>query len=493
MEARVLVVDDEKSMCDFLEIMLKKEGYQVRTTTDPREALELVEKEPFHLVLTDVRMPEIDGFQVLRRVKEVQPETLVIMITAYGSPEGAVEAMKQGAYDYITKPFRVDEVKLVIRKALERYRLWEENIRLRQEVEGRYRFWNIIGKSPRMQQVFDLIEKVSQTKVNVLIVGESGTGKELVAKAIHYNSPRKGRPFVALNCAAIPETLLESELFGYVKGAFTGAATTKKGMLEVADGGTLFFDEVGDLPPLLQAKLLRVIQEREFKRLGGTSDIKVDLRIIAATNQNLEEKVKKKEFREDLYYRLNVIQIKLPPLRERKEDIPLLAQHFLAKYSRELGKKMDGFTPEAMELLLQYDYPGNVRELENILERCITLEPGPLITERYIRSYLAEAPLSPYRPSVEVEIPEEGVDLERIIEEMEKAYLRKALEKAGGGEEEGRRALGDELQGHPLQIGQIRPLTSKAHLEDRCSHQGYDEVVIEPEGEGLRQGGYEGP
>lgn len=432
MEARVLVVDDEKSMCDFLEIMLKKEGYQVRTTTDPREALELVEKEPFHLVLTDVRMPEIDGFQVLRRVKEVQPETLVIMITAYGSPEGAVEAMKQGAYDYITKPFRVDEVKLVIRKALERYRLWEENIRLRQEVEGRYRFWNIIGKSPRMQQVFDLIEKVSQTKVNVLIVGESGTGKELVAKAIHYNSPRKGRPFVALNCAAIPETLLESELFGYVKGAFTGAATTKKGMLEVADGGTLFFDEVGDLPPLLQAKLLRVIQEREFKRLGGTSDIKVDLRIIAATNQNLEEKVKKKEFREDLYYRLNVIQIKLPPLRERKEDIPLLAQHFLAKYSRELGKKMEGFTPEAMELLLQYDYPGNVRELENILERCITLEPGPLITERYIRSYLAEAPLSPYRPSVEVEIPEEGVDLERIIEEMEKAYLRKALEKAGG-------------------------------------------------------------
>jgi len=432
MDARVLVVDDEKSMCDFLEIMLKKEGYQVRTTTDPWEALELVEKEPFHLVLTDVRMPEIDGFQVLRRVKEVQPETLVIMITAYGSPEGAVEAMKQGAYDYVTKPFRVDEVKLVIRKALERYRLWEENMRLRQEVEGRYRFWNIIGKSPRMQQVFDLIEKVSQTKVNVLIVGESGTGKELVAKAIHYNSPRKGRPFVALNCAAIPETLLESELFGYVKGAFTGAATTKKGMLEVADGGTLFFDEVGDLPPLLQAKLLRVIQEREFKRLGGTSDIKVDLRIIAATNQNLEEKVKKKEFREDLYYRLNVIQIKLPPLRERKEDIPLLAQHFLAKYSRELGKKMDGFTPEAMELLLQYDYPGNVRELENILERCITLEPGPLITERYIRSYLAEAPLSPYRPSVEVEIPEEGVDLERIIEEMEKAYLRKALEKAGG-------------------------------------------------------------
>jgi len=432
MDARVLVVDDEKSMCDFLEIMLKKEGYQVRTTTDPWEALELVEKEPFHLVLTDVRMPEIDGFQVLRRVKEVQPETLVIMITAYGSPEGAVEAMKQGAYDYVTKPFRVDEVKLVIRKALERYRLWEENMRLRQEVEGRYRFWNIIGKSPRMQQVFDLIEKVSQTKVNVLIVGESGTGKELVAKAIHYNSPRKGRPFVALNCAAIPETLLESELFGYVKGAFTGAATTKKGMLEVADGGTLFFDEVGDLPPLLQAKLLRVIQEREFKRLGGTSDIKVDLRIIAATNQNLEEKVKKKEFREDLYYRLNVIQIKLPPLRERKEDIPLLAQHFLAKYSRELGKKMEGFTPEAMELLLQYDYPGNVRELENILERCITLEPGPLITERYIRSYLAEAPLSPYRPSVEVEIPEEGVDLERIIEEMEKAYLRKALEKAGG-------------------------------------------------------------
>lgn len=446
MNVRVLVVDDEKSMCDLLEIMLKKDGYEVRTTTDPREALELVEREPFHLVLTDVRMPEIDGFQVLRRVKEVQPETLVIMITAYGSPEGAVEAMKQGAYDYITKPFRVDEVKLVIKKALERYRLWEENVRLRQELEGRYRFWNIIGKSPRMQQVFDLIEKVSQTKVNVLIVGESGTGKELVAKAIHYNSPRKGRPFVALNCAAIPETLLESELFGYVKGAFTGAATTKKGILEVADGGTLFFDEVGDLPLLLQAKLLRVIQEKEFKRLGGTSDIKVDLRIIAATNQNLEEKVRNKEFREDLYYRLNVIQIKLPPLRERKEDIPLLAQHFLAKYNRELGKNMEGFTPEAMELLLQYDYPGNVRELENIIERCITLEPGPLITERYIRPYMAEAPLSPSLPSVEVEIPEGGVDLERIIQELEKAYLKKALEKAGGVKKRAAELLGMNLR-----------------------------------------------
>ncbi len=432
MEAKVLVVDDEKSMCDFLEIMLKKEGYDVKTATDPKEALDLIEREPYHLVLTDVRMPEVDGFQILKKVKDVQPETLVIMITAYGSPEGAVEAMKQGAYDYITKPFRVDEVKLIIRKALERYTLWEENRRLRQEVEGRYRFWNIIGKSPKMQQVFDLIEKVSQTKVNVLIVGESGTGKELVAKAIHYNGPRKNRPFVALNCAAIPETLLESELFGYVKGAFTGAATTKRGLLEVADGGTIFFDEVGDLPPLLQAKLLRVIQEREFKRLGGTTDIKVDLRIIAATNQNLEEKIKKGEFREDLFYRLNVIQIKLPPLRERKEDIPLLAQYFLEKYSKELGKEMEGFSPEAMELLLQYHYPGNVRELENIIERSITLESGPLVTDRYIRPYLSEAPVYPHTPNWEIEIPDGGVDLEKIIEEMEKAYLRKALEKAGG-------------------------------------------------------------
>jgi len=441
MEARILVVDDEKSMCDFLEIMLKKEGYNVTATTDPKEALAALEKDFFHMVLTDIRMPEVDGFEILRRAKELNPDTLVIMITAYGSPEGAVEAMKQGAYDYITKPFQVDEVKLTIRKALERYLLWEENVRLRQLVEQRYQFWNIVGKSPRMLKVFDLIEKVSQAKVNVLILGESGTGKELVAKAIHYNSPRKNGPFVPINCGAIPETLLESELFGYVRGAFTGAVTSKRGLLEIASGGTLFLDEIGDLPLSLQVKLLRVIQEREFKRVGGTEDIKVDLRIIAASNQDLAEKIRKKEFREDLYYRLNVIQINLPPLRERREDIPLLVHHFVDKYSREMGKEIKGVTPEAMELLVNYDYPGNVRELENIIERSVTLETEPYITDKHIRSYMSERLLSRELP-IKVEIPEEGIDLNRVIEEIEKAFLLKALERTGGMKKKAAELLG---------------------------------------------------
>jgi len=441
MEARILVVDDEKSMCDFLEIMLKKEGYNVTATTDPKEALAALEKDFFHMVLTDIRMPEVDGFEILRRAKELNPDTLVIMITAYGSPEGAVEAMKQGAYDYITKPFQVDEVKLTIRKALERYLLWEENVRLRQLVEQRYQFWNIVGKSPRMLKVFDLIEKVSQAKVNVLILGESGTGKELVAKAIHYNSPRKNGPFVPINCGAIPETLLESELFGYVRGAFTGAVTSKRGLLEIASGGTLFLDEIGDLPLSLQVKLLRVIQEREFKRVGGTEDIKVDLRIIAASNQDLAEKIRKKEFREDLYYRLNVIQINLPPLRERREDIPLLVHHFVDKYSREMEKEIKGVTPEAMELLVNYDYPGNVRELENIIERSVTLETEPYITDKHIRSYMSERLLSRELP-IKVEIPEEGIDLNRVIEEIEKAFLLKALERTGGMKKKAAELLG---------------------------------------------------
>lgn len=429
--AKILVVDDEKGMCEFLEIMLKKEGYDVITTTNPREALHLLEKDIFQLILTDVRMPEVDGFTILRRVKEISPETVVIMITAYGSPEGAVDAMKQGAYDYITKPFRVEEVKLTIRKALERYLLWEENIRLRRQLEGRYRFWNIVGKSPSMQKVFDLIEKVAQTRVNVLVTGESGTGKELVAKAIHYNGPRKNRPFVPLSCSAIPESLLESELFGYVKGAFTGAAGNKRGLLEVADGGTLFLDEIGEMSLALQVKLLRVIQEREFRRLGGTVAQRVDVRIIAATNQNLERRIEERAFREDLYYRLNVVEIKIPPLRERREDIPLLVDHFLKKYGLEMGKEMEGIAPQALELLMRYDFPGNVRELENIIERSLALESGPYITERSIRSYLEERQRErAFSPSLI--LPEEGINLSQFIEDVEKTFLLKALERTGG-------------------------------------------------------------
>jgi two-component system response regulator PilR (NtrC family) len=430
-QQKILVVDDEKSMCEFLEIMLKKDGYEVTSTTSGEEALELLDKNLYSMVLTDVKMPGVNGFEVLRKSKEVSPDTVVIMITAYGSPEGAVTAIKEGAYDYVTKPFRVEEVKLTIKKSLERSNLIRENIRLRQAVEERYKFWNLIGKSPKMQRVYELVEKVSQTKANVLITGESGTGKELVAKAIHYNSARKDQSFVTLNCGAIPENLLESELFGHMKGSFTGAIANKRGLLEMAAGGTLFMDEIGELPLPLQVKLLRVIQEREFKRVGGTEDIKVDVRIISASNQDLQQKVAQGGFREDLFYRLNVIQIKLPPLRERKEDIPLLVNHFVRKYSAETGKEIQGISPEALELLLGYDFAGNVRELENIIERSITLETSPMITERHIRSYLNERMISKSMPPT-LEIPEEGIDLNKVVEDLEKAFILKALEHTEG-------------------------------------------------------------
>jgi two-component system response regulator PilR (NtrC family) len=440
-QQKILVVDDEKSMCEFLEIMLKKDGYEVATTTSGEEALDLLDKNLYSMVLTDVKMPGVNGFDVLRKTKEVSPDTVVIMITAYGSPEGAVTAIKEGAYDYVTKPFRVEEVKLTIKKSLERSNLIRENIRLRQAVEERYKFWNLIGKSPKMQRVYELVEKVSQTKANVLITGESGTGKELVAKAIHYNSARKDQSFVTLNCGAIPENLLESELFGHMKGSFTGAIANKRGLLEMAAGGTLFMDEIGELPLPLQVKLLRVIQEREFKRVGGTDDIKVDVRIISASNQDLQQKVAQSSFREDLFYRLNVIQIKLPPLRERKEDIPLLVNHFVRKYSAETGKEIEGVTSEALELLLSYDFAGNVRELENIIERSITLETSPSITDRHIRSYLNERMMSKSIPPT-LEIPEEGIDLNKVVEDLEKAFILKALEHAEGVKKKAAELLG---------------------------------------------------
>jgi two-component system response regulator PilR (NtrC family) len=440
-QQQILIVDDEKSMCEFLEIMLKKDGYAVTSTTSGEKALELLDNNLYNMVLTDVKMPGVNGFEVLRKTKDVSPDTAVIMITAYGSPEGAVTAIKEGAYDYITKPFRVEEVKLTIKKSLERSDLLRENIRLRQAVEERYKFWNLIGKSPKMQRVYELVEKVSQTKANVLITGESGTGKELVAKAIHYNSTRKDQSFVTLNCGAIPENLLESELFGHMKGSFTGAIANKRGLLEMAAGGTLFMDEIGELPLPLQVKLLRVIQEREFKRVGGTEDIKVDVRIISASNQDLQQKVVHGGFREDLFYRLNVIQIKLPPLRERKEDIPLLVNHFVRKYSNETGKEIEEVSPAALELLLSYDFAGNVRELENIIERSITLETTSTITDRHIRSYLNERMISKSIPPT-LDIPEEGIDLNKVVEDLEKAFILKALEHAEGVKKKAAELLG---------------------------------------------------
>jgi two-component system response regulator PilR (NtrC family) len=366
---KILVADDEQSMREFLDIMLKKEGYKVSLAPNGEEVIKLIEKDIFDLILMDIRMPRLDGISTLKKIKVISPETIVIMITAYASADTAIKAMKEGAYDYITKPFKVEEIKLIIKNALEKKNLQKENILLKQVVRDRYHFENIIGQSSKMLDLYKLLEKVAPTKTNILITGESGTGKELVAKAIHYNSPRKEKPFVTLNCGAIPETLIESELFGHMKGAFTDAIATKKGLFEVADEGTIFLDEISELPLLMQVKLLRVLQDREFKRVGGTEDIRVDVRIISATNKILEEAVKEKRFREDLFYRLNVIQIKLPLLRERREDIPLLAMHFLRKYSEELNKNFLTISPESLRILLNYDYPGKVRELQNIIER----------------------------------------------------------------------------------------------------------------------------
>ena len=428
---KILVADDEKSMREFLDIMLKKEGYKVTLASNGEEVMKLIEKDIFDLALVDIRMPRQDGISVLKRIKSISPETVVIVITAYASADTAIKAMKEGAYDYITKPFKIDEIKLIIQNALEKKHLQKENLLLKQVVRDRYHFENIIGQSSKMLELYDLLEKVAPTKTNILITGESGTGKELVAKAIHYNSPRKDKPFVTLNCGAIPESLIESELFGHMRGAFTDAIMTKKGLFEVADEGTIFLDEISELPLMMQVKLLRVLQDREFKRVGGTEDIRVDVRIISATNKDLEEAVREKQFREDLFYRLNVIQIRIPSLRERKEDIPLLTSHFLKRYSEELGKQISQISSEALRVLVQYDYPGNVRELQNIIERAMALETSQELTAQNLSSYIEEQLPIKKRP-LDLEIPSEGVDLEKIVEDVERTLLLKALDRTKG-------------------------------------------------------------
>ncbi len=428
---KILVADDQQSMREFLDIMLKKEGYKVSLASNGEEVSRLIEKDIFDLALLDIRMPKLDGISALKKIKAISPETIVIMITAYASADTAIKAMKEGAYDYITKPFKVEEIKLIIKNALEKKNLQKENILLKQVVRDRYHFENIIGQSPKMIDLYDLLEKIASTKTNILITGESGTGKELVAKAIHYNSPRKEKPFVTLNCGAIPESLIESELFGHMKGAFTDAIATKKGLFEVADEGTIFLDEISELPLLMQVKLLRILQDKEFKRVGGTEDIRVDVRIISATNKDLEEEVREKRFREDLFYRLNVIQIKLPPLRERKEDIPSLATHFLKKYSEDLNKNISVISPEALRILLNYEYPGNVRELQNIIERAVALEINQELTAQNLSSYLEEQ-LPLRKGPFDLDIPQEGIDLEKMVEDLERTLLVKALDRTRG-------------------------------------------------------------
>jgi len=439
-KARILIVDDERSMQEFLEILLRREGYDVTCAADVDGALLALESDDFDVVISDLQMPGKTGLDLLHALRETSPETVAIVMTAFASTETAIAAMKEGAYDYLTKPFQVDEIRLVLEKALEKKLLARENRRLRSELRSQIRQRALIGSGSAMQRVYELIGQVAETKANVLISGESGTGKELVARAIHAASDRRDRPFVALNCGAIPENLLESELFGHVKGAFTGAVQNKEGLFETADSGTLFLDEVGELPASLQVKLLRAIQEKAIRRVGGTSDRRIDVRILAATNRRLEDEVGAGRFREDLYYRLNVIQIALPPLRERPEDVPLLVQHFVEKYARELGKEIGGASEEAMRRLLDHSYPGNVRELENVIERAVALSRGDTIEVDALPPSLLHPPTEgAARNSV---LPAEGANLDNLVNDYERSLLLEALGRAGGVKKRAAKLLG---------------------------------------------------
>jgi two-component system, NtrC family, response regulator PilR len=425
LKGRILIVEDEKSMREVLKMLLEGEGYEVTTASDGLEGLSYVEKDIFDLVITDLKMPKADGFNVLKKTKDVSPNSIVIMITAFGTRDTAIEAMKLGAYDYISKPFNIDEVRLIVRKALEKKKLREELELLREKVEKKYSLGNIIGQSPQMQELFRLVPKIAQSNSNVLIAGESGSGKELVAAALHNLSHRKDKNFVTINCAAFPEGLLESELFGHMKGAFTGAMYNKQGLFEIADGGSVLLDEIAEMPTSLQAKLLRVLENGVFRRVGGTNDIKVDVRIISATNKELQEEISAGRFREDLFYRLNVVPVNIPPLRERKEDIPLLADHFLRKTSNDPMR----LTSAAMKMLMDYSWKGNVRELENIIERVALLAEKEEITPADLPSEITAYAGESKAISA---LTDSGIDIDGIIGDIEKEYLLMALEKTGG-------------------------------------------------------------
>ncbi len=427
--AKILVVDDDQGMRELLEIMLVEEGYRVSTASDAIKALARCRKETFDLIITDLKMPKMDGIGFLREIRDLSPETMVILITAYASGETAVTAMKEGAYDYIEKDFAIEDLKKIIHDALTKKGVKKDDALFLKEVGEAVGFGKMIGNSREMVKLYATIKKVADTPANVLILGESGTGKELVAQAIHENSSRRQMPFVVINCGGIPENLLESELFGYIKGSFTGAYTDKAGLFEVAHGGSVFLDEIGELPPLLQVKLLRVVQEKTFRRIGDAEDIHVDVRIISATNKNLGDNVKSGLFREDLYYRLNVIPLHLPPLRERKEDIPVLTKHFIEKYSRDFGKEIKTISAYALELLIQYPFPGNIRELENIIERSVALETSNIILPENL--ILSEVVVDKNVDTLS-ELTDAGINLNEELEKFEKNLIEKALQKAQG-------------------------------------------------------------
>ena len=432
MKARILVVDDEESIREFLDIMLRKEGYEVTLAEDGQKAIDILAKKSVDMVISDLQMPNVTGIELLKKVRDQYPDLLFMMITAFGTTDTAVEAMKLGAYDYITKPFKIDEVRLNIQNALRSQNLEFENRNLKKELKKEYSFQNLVGNSDAMHRIYDLIKRVAQAPTNVMVTGESGTGKEMIAKAIHFNGPLKDKPFVTVNCGAIPESLMESEMFGHKKGSFTGAVADKQGLFEVADGGTLFLDEVGELPLTIQVKLLRAIQERVIRRVGGTDDTKIEVRIIAATNRNLEEMVAAGTFRQDLYYRLNVIGITSPSLRDRAEDIEILAHHFLKKYNERMGKGINSISDEALTMLKKYTYPGNVRELENIIERTVALEGGATVLPESLPPFVNTPSGRKMASSHEIEISDDGIDLDRVMGQIEKELLVKAIHAAGG-------------------------------------------------------------
>ena len=420
--AKILVVDDDPDIVAVLDELLRKEGHQVTTCAAGNEAIAAGRDEQFDVAVVDIRLPDVDGLAVLRAFQETSPDAAVIVTTAFGTVETAIQAIKTGAYDYIPKPFKLDEVRIVVQRALERKRLLQENRRYRQELRGKYRLENVVGASGPMLETFKTVARVAPTRSTVLIEGESGTGKELIARTIHYNSDRAQGPFVAVDCAALPETLLESELFGHERGAFTGATGLKRGLFEVARGGTCFLDEIGDVSPAVQSRLLRVLQEHEIKRVGGTDTIKVDVRVVAATNQHLEGLAKAHKFREDLFYRLSVVTIRLPPLRERVDDIPLLAEFFLRKFTQASGKRVERIAPEALALLAAYAWPGNVRELEHAIERAVILTQNPALLAADLPPEL-QAPVGG-KPAQDAQV--------LPLREVERRHLLFALERAKG-------------------------------------------------------------
>jgi two-component system response regulator PilR (NtrC family) len=456
-QARLLIVDDERSMRELLEFMLSKEGYQIQLAENGTKAIACVQEQDFDLILCDIRLGDITGLEVLRAAKKQRPQTVVIMISAYATTETAVEAMNDGAFDYVPKPFDNDELKQTIANALDRKTLDAERQVIESELRQTVHFGKIVGNSPRMLHIYQMIRQVAQTRTNVLITGESGTGKELIAKAIHENSDRADQPFIPINCGGIPENLVESEFFGHKKGSFTGATQDKKGLLEAANKGTVFLDEVGELSIPMQVKLLRAVQERVFRAVGGTQDIVVDIRILSATNKRLEDEVIEGNFREDLFYRLNVIEIKVPPLRERKGDLKILAQHFIEKYAREMDKEVTKLSSYAIDLLKKYNFPGNVRELENLIERSVALSstnillPDSLAMSIHKRRWIEGV----QNKRFDLDEVAHGVSLDDILAEIERSYLTKALDCSDGNKNKAADLLGISFRSFRYRVDKL--------------------------------------